>query len=125
MSDRSKIIIGVIMFLLILAFPMIYLAATGDAGNVPEPVLPTDEVKCVESTEYMREKHMQLLQDWREGVVRAGVRTYTADDGTEYDVSLVKTCLGCHDNKSEFCDPCHEYAGAEPDCWNCHEAPEE
>jgi hypothetical protein len=125
MYDRGKIIIGVVIFLLLLAFPMIYLAASGDAGYVPDPVLPADEEKCVESAEYMRENHTTLLQDWREGVVRAGTRTHVASDGKQYDVSLVETCLGCHDNKAEFCDQCHNYVGAEPSCWDCHEAPEE
>jgi len=123
MYDRNKIITGVIIFLIVLAFPMIYLAATGDSGYVPVPEIIGEEEQCVESAEYMRENHMKLLQDWRESVVRGADRTYVARDGKEYDVSLVNTCLECHPNKAEFCDQCHEYIDAQPSCWDCHEVP--
>ncbi len=92
---------------------------------MPEPVIVTEEEQCVEPVEYMTKKHMELLEDWKEGVVRGGTRTYVASDGKEYDVSLVETCLDCHTNKAEFCDQCHEYVGAKPYCWDCHQAPEE
>jgi hypothetical protein len=28
--------------------------------------------------------------------------------------------MKCHDNKEEFCDKCHLYAGVTPYCWDCH-----
>jgi hypothetical protein len=33
------------------------------------------------------------------------------------------TCLGCHKNKSEFCDRCHSYSGVDPYCMDCHVLP--
>ena len=68
---------------------------------------------------------MQLLDVWRYQVVRVGKRLYTAEDGTEYRMSLQNTCLSCHSNKIDFCDRCHDYAGVTPDCWTCHLEPEE
>ena len=125
MYDKGRIIAGVVIFLILLTSPLIYLSASGEGGYVPEPVIVTEEEQCVESVEYMTKKHMELLEDWKEGVVRGGTRTYVASDGKEYDVSLVETCLDCHTNKAEFCDQCHDYVGAKPSCWDCHQAPEE
>ena len=86
--------------------------------------LPTDEEQCVESAEWMKANHMDLLIDWREEVVRDGARTYTASDGKEYTKSLTDSCLDCHSPKAEFCDRCHDYVGTSPNCWNCHIDPE-
>jgi len=120
MYDKGKIITGVVIALLLATFPLSYLAASGDGGYVPDPVLPTDEEKCVETTEWMRENHMRLLDEWRNTVVRGGDRIYVASDGMEYDISLSGTCLECHTDKAEFCDTCHDFAAAEPSCWDCH-----
>jgi hypothetical protein len=125
MYDKGKIIAGVVIALLLVTFPLSYLAASGDGGYVPQPVLPTDEQKCVEPTEWMRENHMHLLDEWRNTVVRGDNNIYVASDGTEYDISLTGTCLECHPDKDEFCDTCHEFAAAEPSCWDCHVAEED
>jgi len=124
MYDKGKIITGVVIALVLVTFPLSYLAASGDGGYVPEPTLPADEETCVESAEWMRENHMRLLDDWRTSVVRGDDRTYVASDGTEYEISLSGTCLGCHQDKAEFCDTCHTFAAAEPECWDCHVAGE-
>jgi hypothetical protein len=71
----------------------------------------------------MRERHMALLIEWRDAVVRNNVRTYTAPDGRRYTISLTKTCLGCHTSKAEFCDRCHAFSGVSPYCWDCHVDP--
>jgi hypothetical protein len=39
-------------------------------------------------------------------------------------MSLTGTCLtGCHTNKAEFCDRCHNYAAVSVYCWDCHVDP--
>lgn len=124
MYDANKIIPGLVLFFGLLAIPLWYNAITGEASYVPKPEIVTTEKQCVEPKEWMAENHMRLLSDWREAVVRQGVRTYVSSDGKEYNISLVGTCLDCHSNKAEFCDRCHSYAGVEPNCWACHEAPE-
>jgi hypothetical protein len=124
MYNAKWIIPGIIIFLAIIAFPVWYTVAAGNPSYVPEPQLPAGETQCVEATEYMKDNHPQLLLQWRETVVRQGIRTYVASDGKEYDMSLTRTCLSCHSNKAEFCDTCHDYTGVEPTCWSCHNVPE-
>ena len=74
--------------------------------------------------ESMRAQHMELLDHWRDQVVREDARTFDAADGGHFKMSLTGTCLGCHPNKVDFCDQCHTYPDVQPDCWNCHVDPE-
>jgi hypothetical protein len=121
MKDKKLIVTGVIIFIVIATFPFWY--NRGKAVPAPEPQL-TEKAKaakvCVRSTEYMRAEHMQLLDLWRESVVRRGDRIYVNPSGQEYTMSLSNTCLDCHSNKAEFCDRCHNYAAVTPYCWDCH-----
>jgi hypothetical protein len=75
------------------------------------------------AAEYMRDNHMELLNIWREDVVRKGDRTFTTVSGKKFEMSLTKTCIHCHSNKTEFCDQCHNYLGVSPYCWDCHVDP--
>ena len=121
MKDKKLIVSGVIVFLIIATFPFWY--NRGKAAPMPEIVL-TPKAKaakvCVRSTEYMRAEHMQLLDKWRESVVREGDRVYVSPSGKQYNMSLSNTCLDCHSNKAQFCDRCHDYASVRPYCWDCH-----
>ena len=121
MNDKNKIVIGLIIFVVILTFPFWY--NMGKAAPVPEPKL-TDKAKaakeCIEPKEFMKSEHMQILDVWRDTVVRDTDRIYVNADGKEFDMSLSNTCLDCHSNKEEFCDKCHDYASADPYCWDCH-----
>lgn len=125
MYDKGKILGGLVIFLILITSPIWYNAVSGKASYVPQPIIVTKEKQCVESTEYMNNTHMTLLQDWRETVVRTGARTYVASDGKKYNMSLTNTCLNCHPNKAEFCDQCHNYTGIKPYCWDCHVIPQE
>ncbi|MCG6893339.1 MAG: sulfate reduction electron transfer complex DsrMKJOP subunit DsrJ [Desulfobacteraceae bacterium] len=121
MNDRGKIIAGLAIFIAIVTLPFWF--NMGKAAPVPDPKL-TAKAKaakeCVESTAYMRAEHMQLLDVWRDTVVRDAKRVYVTEKGKEYMMSLSNTCLDCHSNKTEFCDRCHDYASARPYCWDCH-----
>ncbi len=123
MFDKEKVLLGLAVFACLATFPLWYTAASGKMSYQPNPVLPASENQCVESTQYMRDYHMQLLKNWRDSVVRDGVRTYTASDGKQYAISLTDTCLKCHSNKADFCDKCHDYAGVAPNCYSCHNIP--
>jgi len=125
MYSEGKFITVVIVFLWLVMFPVWYVLASGKANYVPELEIITEEKQCIESMEWMRFRHPDLLNDWTESVVRQGTRTYVASDGQEYHISLSGTCMDCHSNKAEFCDQCHDYAGVKPDCWDCHNLPEE
>ena len=125
MHNGGKILIGLAVFLVVVTIPMWYHAVTGTETTPPELVLPTDSKQCVAETEYMRALHMDLLNEWRDDVVRKADRIHVGIDGKEYDKSLTKTCLGCHTNKADFCNRCHDYAGVNPYCWECHVDPGE
>jgi hypothetical protein len=120
MYDSGKIIAGLVLFIIAAAFPVWYTHAAGKPGYRPEPVLPEGKTNCVESKEYMLSEHMNLLDEWRDMVVRENKRVYVATDGKEYEMSLTETCLDCHSEKEEFCDRCHDYADEDPYCWDCH-----
>jgi len=121
MKDKKLIITGIVIFLIIATFPFWF--NRGKAAPAPELVL-TDKAKaaqvCVRSTDYMRAEHMQLLDVWRDNVVRRGGRMYVSPDGKQHLMSLSNTCLDCHSNKAEFCDRCHNWASVRPYCWDCH-----
>ncbi len=120
MRDKPLILGGLVTFLVLITFPIWWDSAAKVSSKGPEPVLPAKEKTCVAPTEYMKTSHMKLLIAWREQVVRNDIRTYTAFDGKTYKMSLTGTCLGCHTDKAQFCDRCHNYAGVNVYCWDCH-----
>jgi hypothetical protein len=125
MYDAGKIIVGLVVFVILATSPLWLNAIMGGSPEVPELQLPTNgSTECVESTEYMRAEHMDLLNQWRDDVVRNGVRDYVSTtSGKVYDMSLSRTCMDCHSNKAEFCDACHTYMAVSPYCWDCHVEP--
>jgi len=125
MYDKGKIIPGLIVFLGLMLFPIWY--NRGDAGVAPVPEKAVGATECVQPAQYMRTTHMQLLNNWRDDVVRYnGNRFATTEHGTQYERSLQKGCMKCHASKKKFCDKCHEYAAVKgPYCWDCHIAPKE
>lgn len=124
MYDQKKIVFGIITFVVVLTVP--FWQALGREFSSPNPNTDTPVIQqmaqkqCIEDTDYMRNNHMKLLNDWRMQAVRNGQKVYTAQDGKRYHISIQQTCLDCHSNKAEFCDRCHTYAEVEPDCWDCH-----
>ncbi len=128
MKHNGKIIIGLIIFLVLITLPIWYNMATGD-NDRPEVEVLTKNIpgkdKCVMPAEEMRAKHMDLVVEWREKVVREGERIHTTPDGRKFNMSLTHTCLDCHSNKAQFCDKCHDYTGVKPYCWTCHIDPKE
>lgn len=126
MYDKEKIIAGLVIFVVIISFPFWF--NQGKAAPVPEPKL-TEKAKaaktCILPKEEMRTEHMQILEVWRQSVVRDAQRVYVAGSGKEYLMSLSNNCMDCHSNKADFCDRCHNYASVDPYCWDCHIYPEE
>lgn len=125
MHYGGKIIIGLLIFVGLLLSPFAYNALTVKASyKQPKLKLPAKEKECVESLEFMRTKHMELLDEWRDWALRDGKRVYVNHKGKEFEISLQNTCMDCHKNKAEFCDKCHADAGVSPYCWDCHIQPE-
>jgi hypothetical protein len=125
MYDAGKVLSGLVIFLALVTSPMWFHLVAGTETGPPDLVLPTNSETCVQSKEYMRALHMDLLNQWRDDVVRNNDHDHVAPDGTVYDKSLSRTCMSCHSNKQEFCDRCHDYAGVNPYCWDCHVEPRE
>ena len=98
------------------------LPASGKTGHLPEPKIDTDATQCVMPRDYMRASHMDLLDEWRDDVVREE-DPWHVYDGKRHKKSLVGRCMSGQSNKVEFCDQCHDYVGVEPSCWDCHNAP--
>ena len=108
-------------FVVLTTFPFLYGRMNKATGARPELIPPPGgEKACIESAQYMREHHVEILKKWRDSVVRDGINTYHARDGKEYTASLSDTCIRCHSNKEQFCNRCHDYVRANPGCWDCH-----
>lgn len=125
MYDSGKIMIGLIIFLVLITFPIWYNVLGGKATYVPELQKAAKGPQCVAPTEYMRDNHMEVLDQWRESVVRGDQRFMTLSDGRVIEKSLTHACLDCHQSKEKFCDQCHNYLSVSPYCWDCHVDPKE
>lgn len=126
MYDGGKVVAGLIVFVGLVAFPIIY--NMGNAGNLPKVEKPAKELQvkeCVQPTQFMRMSHMQLLSQWRDEVLREGKREMVMAGGKAYEKSLQNGCMKCHASKKKFCDECHLYTSVTPYCWDCHIQPKE
>lgn len=127
--NGGKILLGLIIFVALVTFPF-YISKGKTIAKIelkydtPE-IQKMVEKKCVEPKEFMRSEHMQMLNDWRDSVVRDGNKIFINSKGEHFDMSLQNTCMKCHSNKKNFCDKCHNYMAVKPYCWDCHIAPKE
>jgi hypothetical protein len=125
MSDKGKIFLGLGVLVVVVAFPFWYTLPAGSPGPKPELELPAGETQCVELKDYMTAHHMEILNQWRDAVVRQGQKDYTSKAyGKTYEMSLTGTCMGCHQKRDTFCNRCHNYADVNPYCWDCHLEPQ-
>ncbi len=132
--DGGKIIIGLAVFAAFALFPFYY--NIGKVNAKPDPKTDTPEIQewekqygkkeCVEPKAFMRTEHMQLLNNWRDSVVRETYRQYVSTaSGKKFNMSLQTGCMHCHSSKKKFCDECHNYMAVKPYCWDCHIQPKE
>jgi hypothetical protein len=131
MYNKNKIIVGLLIGMAIILLPFWF--NIGKSNKLPEPKL-SEKAKlakrCILPKNEIRSTHQALLVEWRDLVVREGQRLYYSKyNDKNFEISLENTCMGCHSNKKDFCDECHNYAGVtggvSPNCWNCHNEPEE
>ncbi len=121
MRDKGRIIAGLVIFVVLATFPFWYARTAGGAAAPPDLELPKDGSTCIEDAAWMRANHMDLLNQWRDAVVRDGEQEYTSKSGQKKcAMSLTRTCLGCHVSREAFCQRCHDYTNVEPACWDCH-----
>ncbi len=121
--SKGLITTGLVIFIVAATFPIWFTATIGNSESRPLPEPPADETECVEAKEYMTGNHMQLLDEWRDDVVRGEQRFYTSKNGKSFEMSLTETCLKCHVDRDKFCNRCHDYANIDPNCWECHVDP--
>ncbi len=140
MYDTGKVIVGLAVFLLLFTSPIWYNRLMGQEVKAPD-LTPAKAMsrdgKCIKDVQFMRARHMDLLDDWRNEVVRDTDRFYKDEHGQERiwkdlakagDVqmdakvqkSLSNTCVKCHSNYQEFCNACHASNSIVPYCWDCH-----
>jgi hypothetical protein len=117
MYHAKYIIPALIVFLAVVTFPF---WAKGKTPYAVDLKLPQGQTACIEATETMRTSHMQILDHWRDKVIREGEHIYTNAKGEKIAMSLTNTCMNCHSDKEKFCDKCHNSVGVAPYCWNCH-----
>lgn len=140
MYNKGKVVSFLAIFLAISTFPFwkntgkntVFSTGSGSKENfrMPAPninpalayALKSGVSGCVEERAFMRARHMKLLDNWRNEVVRENKKEYINVKGERFDKSLTGTCLKCHSNKEEFCDSCHDSAGVKPYCFDCHHA---
>lgn len=142
MYDTGKVVIGLLIFVGIFTAPIWYGATFGQAQAEVE-LLDSIEGECAVVVDFQqahgeavpesreermriaRVEHMVLVDGWRDEVVREGARfrPTVAEGGAHRTKSLSNTCLGCHTNKAQFCDRCHDNSGVAPYCWDCHVDP--
>ena len=132
--NKGPVFLGILVFLALALFP--FYNNFGKTNKKPEPKTDTPAImeyeklngkkECIESKEYMRAEHMQILNQWRDSVVRDYNRGYISDSNHQrWNMSLQNECMRCHSNKKKFCDECHNYLAVKPYCWDCHIAPKE
>ncbi len=122
MYNSKYILAGLLAFVVVFTSPFWVNALTPKYTH-PALALPADAKECVETAEYMRAEHMQILNSWRDMALREGLRTYTDSRGKTWDINLQNTCMSCHSNKPQFCDTCHDSNSVSPYCWDCHVEP--
>ncbi|XOF34902.1 MAG: cytochrome C [Candidatus Electrothrix sp. YB6] len=127
MYDSFKIIPGLLIFVLLITFPIWYNNLIGDVGAAPakDPNLAPEMLEYANfpnnqkhpPAEEMRATHMELLKGFH---VNATAKLAEQKDGKMPTMG----CMGCHGSKEKFCDSCHAYAAVTtPDCWTCHTKP--
>ena len=113
-NNRLWVLVFVLVILAPFGYSMVRPVLT--QGTEPGEVfldIP-NEGECVREVEYMRFRHMDLLKETREEVIRGGVRGEITLSG----------CRDCHTYREQFCNKCHDAVTLKLDCFGCHYYPE-
>ena len=124
MYNSKFILAGLVAFVALFTSPF-WLNALTPEYKRPDIALPQGfgQEECVETRDFMRAEHMQILNNWRDMALREGLREYTDSRGHVWEINLQNTCMSCHVNKKDFCDKCHDSNSVDPYCWDCHVEP--
>ena len=112
-SYRRAVTIGLLVIATPLALSLVAYASGTQLSALPATT-KMPKKRCILDTLSARYNHMTYLKQRRDQVVRDGSRS------GQVAPSLMSTCSGCHGERSQFCDKCHERAGVNLDCFGCH-----
>jgi len=82
-----------------------------------------NEKSCVETTDFMRRNHMEVIKHQRDETVHGGIRS------TKHSLA---GCIACHgakgpagellpvNDEKQFCGACHHFAAVRLNCFDCH-----
>ena len=91
MSDKPTILIGLVVFVVLATVPIWYALGIADEESAPaypaDLELPENSSQCVEDRQYMIANHMDLLNRWRDEVVRDGDNSRIEIGGQLYEKS--------------------------------------
>ena len=128
MNKNHLVAFGLILFVLLFTFPV--LMNLGKSLTQTQPPTLLQDAKAmqeladklgVKNVDEFRERHKQVLAEWKDSVVRDGKRVYVNKEGREVPISLQSLA-----SQSQYCNTCHDYVGIEkPSCWTCHVEPKE
>jgi len=118
MSDRIWIMVALAVFLTLATSPIWYTFVVAEDTSRPQLGVATEGSRCVMDNPVA--DHIDLLDRWRNAVVREGDKEPVTVDGRQYKKSLTRGCLYCHSSRQNFCVKCHNYADVHPTCWDCH-----
>ena len=123
MYNKKAVCIGIVILVVLLSSPF-WIGLFGTTYKETGVVKPNQDA-CVENAAFMRAQHMRLLNEWRDQALRNENRTYVAENGKKWEISLQNTCMKCHTNYEGFCQKCHLSNSVSPYCWTCHIIPTE
>lgn len=104
--------------LLIITIPLLHSVVGFARNRESAPFLAPAKrgTTCILDSRIMGQTHMTYLKQLRDDVVRNNKRMQQFSKNSQF----FRTCSGCHADKIQFCDRCHERAGVNLDCFGCH-----
>jgi hypothetical protein len=112
---RHLLVVALVLMAVPLVYAVIALAARPKVETpYLEPAAPN--TTCILPKERMRYDHMKYLKGLRDEVLREG----KADALIGAHPRGLGSCRGCHAQREQFCDRCHQRASVQLDCFGCH-----
>ncbi len=92
MYNKSLVIPGILIFLLVVLSPIIYNSTSASAPpELPSSAMETHNYPSSIPMDTWKSEHMKYV-----------------------DSTTISNCKGCHGNTAEFCDKCHSFVGVRP-----------
>ena len=113
MNKNRLVALGLILFVLLFTFPVLMNLGKSVAKTQPPAMLQDQKAMQeladklgVKNIDEFRERHKQVLAEWKDIVVRDGKRVYVTKDGREIPISLQNLA-----SQPQYCSDCHDMRG--------------